>query len=182
MATQKPKLTYEDYAKTPEGELWEFIDGELLNAPVRNRDHQGAGGSLGSLMFLFAQERDSGKVYFAPFDVVFSNTDVVQPDILFVSKDRQHIITEDNVQGPPDLVVEIRSPSTARQDWTTKRDLYERYGVNEYWLVDPEAATIAVLMLSGGKFEATGIYGIGDTFTSTALEGFSLALADVFRD
>ena len=181
MATQKPKLTYEDYAKTPEGERWELLDGELIMAPSPREAHQRTQIRVGSRMFTFTEDRDLGRVYIE-FDVVLSETDTVRPDVIFVSKERLHIITEDNVQGPPELVVEIRSPSTARQDWTTKRDLYERYGVNEYWLVDPEAATIAVLVLSGGKFEVTGIYGIDDTFTSAALEGFSLALADIFRD
>ena len=183
MVTQKPKtkLTYADYAKTPEGERWELIDGELIMAPSPKEAHQSVQVDLGAPMHLFARDNDLGKVYFAPFDVVLSEHDTVQPDLLFVSKDRLHIITADNVQDAPDLVVEIRSPSTARQDWTTKRDLYERHGVREYWLVDPEAATIAVLILTDSKYGVAGTYGIGDTLTSTALEGFSIALADVFR-
>ena len=103
------------------------------------------------------------------------------PDLIFVSKARLHIITEDNVQGAPDLVVEIRSPSTARQDWTTKRDLYQRHGVLEYWLVDPEAATIAVLLPDEGELKVAGVYGEGDVLTATALEGFNVTLADIFR-
>ncbi len=181
MSTQKPKLTYDDYAKTPEGELWEFIDGELLKGDVPNEAHQSARAWLGTRMFLFAQEKGLGEVYFVPFDVVFSNTDVVQPDLLFVSKERLHIITEDNVRGAPDLVVEIRSPSTARQDWTVKRELYARHGVKEYWLVDPEAATVAVLLLDGGELKVAGVYGEGDTLDSAVMSGFSIALAEVFR-
>ena len=187
MVTQKPKakLTYEDYAKTPEGERWELIDGELINleetmAPSAKEAHQRNQMRLGSRMFLFTDENDLGRVY-SDFDVVLSDTDTVRPDLLFVSKDRLHIITADNVQGAPDLVVEIRSESTARRDWTVKRELYARYGVKEYWLVDPEAATIAVLTLTDSKYGVAGIYGIADTLTSTALEGFSIALADIFR-
>ena len=110
----KIKLTYEDYAKTPEGERWELINGELIMPPSPKEAHQSSQINLGSRMFLFTQDSGLGKVYFAPFDVVLSDTDTVQPDLLFVSKERLHIITPDNVQGAPDLVAEIRSPSTAR--------------------------------------------------------------------
>ena len=187
MVTQKPKskLTYEDYAKTPEGERWELIDGELINheefmAPSAKRSHQRNQMRLGSRMSLFAEENDSGEVY-SDFDVILSDTDTLRPDLIFVSKARLRIITEDNVQGAPDLVVEIRSPSTARQDWTTKRDLYRRHGVLEYWLVDPEAATIAVLLPDEGELKVAGVYGEGDVLTATALEGFNVTLADIFR-
>ena len=188
MVTQKPKpkLTYEDYAKTPEGERWELIDGELINheeimSPSARRAHQRNQIKLGSRMSFFAEENDMGEVY-SDFDVVLSDTNTLRPDLLFISKERLHIITEDNVQGAPDLVVEIRSPSTARQDWTVKRELYARHGVREYWLVDPEAATVAVLLLDDGELKVAGVYGEGDTLKATALEGFTVVLADIFRN
>ena len=183
MVTQKPKpkLTYEDYAKKPDDERWELIDGELFMSPSPKREHQRNQTKLGSRMSFFAEENDLGEVYFAPFDVVLSETDTVQPDLMFVSKERLHIITADNVQGSPDLVVEIRSESTARRDWTIKRDLYERHGVKEYWLVDPEAATVAVLLLNEGKLKVTGVHGEGDTLSSAVMTGFSIVLADIFR-
>lgn len=177
----KPKLTYEDYAKTPDDERWELIDGELFMSPSPKRAHQRSQMTLGSRMSFFADENDLGEVY-SDFDVVLSDTDTVRPDLLFVSKERLHIITADNVQGAPDLVVEIRSESTARRDWTTKRDLYERHGVREYWLVDPEAATVAVLLLENGELKVSGVYGEADTLTSTAIEGFSIVLADIFQN
>ena len=182
MVTQKPKrkLTYEDYAKTPEGERWELIDGELIEAPSPKEAHQRCQITASSRMFSFSRENELGMVY-VEFDVILSDSDTVRPDIIFVSRDRLHIITEDNVQGAPDLVVEIRSPSTARQDWTVKRELYARHGVREYWLVDPEAATIAVLLLEDGELKVSGVYGEGDTLTATAIEGFSLALSEIFR-
>ena len=176
----KPKLTYEDYAKTPDDERWELIDGELFMSPSPKRAHQRSQMTLGSRMSFFADENDLGEVY-SDFDVVLSETDTVRPDLLFVSKERLHIITADNVQGAPDLVVEIRSESTARRDWTTKRDLYELHGVREYWLVDPEAATVAVLLLDGGEFEVMGVYGEGDALSSAVMDGFSISLADIFR-
>ena len=182
MVTQKPKpkLTYEDYAKTPDDERWELIDGELFMSPSPKRAHQRSQMTLGSRMSFFVDENDLGEVY-SDFDVVLSDTDTVRPDLLFVSKDRLHIITADNVQGSPDLVVEIRSESTARRDWTVKRELYARHGVKEYWLVDPEAATVAVLLLDEGELKVTGVYGEGDTLSSAVMSGFSIALADIFR-
>ena len=182
MVTQKPKpkLTHADYAKTPEDERWELIAGELIMSPSPKRAHQRNQIKLGSRMSFFAEEKDLGEVY-SDFDVVLSNTDTVRPDLIFIAKDRLYIVTEDNVQGAPDLVVEIRSPSTARYDWTTKRELYARHGVKEYWLVDPEAATVAVLLLDGGELKVTGVYGEKDTLASAVISGFSVALADVFR-
>ena len=182
MVTQKPKpkLTYADYAKTPEDERWELIAGELIMSPSPKRAHQRNQIKLGSRMSFFAEEKDLGEVY-SDFDVVLSDTDTVRPDLIFIAKDRLHIVTEDNVQGAPDLVVEIRSPSTARYDWTTKRELYARHGVKEYWLVDPEAATVAVLLLDGGELKVAGVYGEKDTLSSAVISGFSIALADVFR-
>ena len=118
---------------------------------------------------------------YSDFDVVLSNTDTVRPDLIFIAKDRLHIITADNVQGAPDLVVEIRSESTARYDWTVKHELYARHGVKEYWLVDPEAATVAVLLLDGGALKVAGVYGEKDTLAAAVIDGFSIALADVFR-
>ena len=182
MITQKPnpKLTYEDYVKTPEDERWELIAGELIMSPSPKRAHQRNQIKLGSRMSFFAEEKDLGEVY-SDFDVVLSDTDTVRPDLIFIAKDRLHIVTEDNVQGAPDLVVEIRSPSTARYDWTTKRELYARHGVKEYWLVDPEAATVAVLLLDGGELKVAGVYGEKYTLTSAFISGFSVALGDVFR-
>lgn len=182
MVTQKtkPKLTYEDYAKTPDDECWELIDGELMMSPSPKRAHQRNQMKLGSRMSFFVEEKDMGEVY-SDFDVVLSNTDTVRPDLIFIVKDRLHIVTEDNVQGAPDLVLEIRSESTARYDWTVKRELYARHGVKEYWLVDPEAATVAVLLLDGGALKVAGVYGEKDTLAAAVIDGFSIALADVFR-
>ena len=90
--------------------------------------------------------------------MVLSDNNVVQPDILFISREREHIITHANVQGAPDLVVEIRSPSTAERDLTVKRRLYAEHGVSEYWLVDPDAMTVTVLLLGEHGYREGGSY------------------------
>ena len=138
VAAESPvKLTYEDYKNTPEDERYELLDGELVMSEAPRIVHQSVDMELGTLMNLFVKENDLGRVFSAPTDVVLSDTIVVQPDLLFVSKQRAHIITEQNIQGAPDLVVEILSPSTANRDWTIKRGFYARYGVKELWIVDP---------------------------------------------
>ena len=90
-----------------------------------------------------------------------------------------HIITEQNIQGAPDLVVEILSPSTANRDWTTKRQLYARHGVKELWVVDPDAKIAWVMLLRDGEFRHMRVYGEGQSFTSTTLEGFTVAMDEI---
>ena len=182
MVSPKPKarLTYEDYAKTPDDERWELIDGELFRMPSPNIAHQITSMRLAMLVAPFVQERNLGIVFSAPTDVVLSDTDTVEPDLLFVSNERAGIITRLNIQGAPDLVVEIHSPTTAQRDLTAKRALYARSGVREYWPVDPEAKTVRVLLLSGGDFVEVGVYKEGDTVTSPTLEGFSFRLEEIF--
>ncbi len=175
------KFTYEDYRHTPEDHRYELIDGELIMAPAPRLPHQRVARKLGSRLIQFVEDNDLGEVFFAPSDVLLSNTDVVQPDILFVSNEREHLLLGgDNVRGGPDLVVEILSPSTAGRDRTVKRTLYARHGVREYWLVDPDAGTVMVLLLSDDHFEVSGTYGEGETATSPILEGFSVSLDEIF--
>ncbi len=174
------KLTYADYLETSDDERYELLNGELILSPSPKEIHQYISGILHLMIGTFVRERSLGKVYCAPFDVVLSDTDVVQPDLLFVSNERADIITPDNVQGAPDLVVEILSSATAERDRTVKLDLYAQHGVKEYWIVDPDAKTITVLLRGEGGFEVAGIYGEGQTLRSPTLAGFSFALEEVF--
>ena len=175
------KLTYRDYAHTPEDERYELLDGELIMTPAPAEVHQRVATLLGWRVAQFVSENDLGRVYVAPFDVVLSDTDVVQPDLLFISNEHVHVVTPANVQGAPDLVVEILSPTSAERDRTFKRRLYARYGVREYWIVDTEARAVTVLLLQEGGFEAAGTYGEGATLTSPTLPDFALKVADLFR-
>ena len=175
------KLTYEDYCQTPDDDRYELLDGEVVMVPAPSLGHQRFGTRLGALLHMFVQERGVGEVFHAPCDVVLSDTDVVQPDLLFVANARAHILfSGDNVQGAPDLVVEILSPSTAKRDQTFKRALYARYGVPEYWLVDPDARTITILLLDAGVFDVAARYGPGQTLTSPTLPGFTANLDQLF--
>ena len=174
------KFTYEDYKNTPDDVRYELLDGELIEMPSPKEIHQRLVLSLGTLFYTFVSAANLGRVYIAPFDVIFTNSDVAQPDIVFVSAERTHIITEDNIRGAPDLVMEILSPSTANRDRTFKRTLYERHGVGEYWMVDTDAKNITVLILGEDGYRLAGIYGEGQTLTSPTLTGFSLDMDDVF--
>ena len=176
----KTKLTYEDYAKTPDDERWELIDGELFRMPSPNIAHQRTSGRLFLRMAPFVEERDLGIVFAAPTDVVLSDHDTVEPDLLFISKERTGIIAALNVQGAPDLVGEIHSPSTAQRDLTAKRELYARHGVKEYWPIDPVVRTVTVLLLRDGEFVEVGVYKEGDTVTSPTLDGFSFRVEEIF--
>ena len=182
MATQRThlKFTYEDYKHTPDDKRYELLNGALIMAPAPRIAHQLAGGRLGSRLLIFVEANGLGWVLFAPTDVVLTDTDVVQPDLMFISNERAHIITEDNIRGAPDLVIEILSPSTAGRDRTVKRALYAKHGAKEYWQVDTDAKTIAVLLLGADGYELAGIYGAGQTLTSPTLPGFALDLAEVF--
>ena len=118
MVTLRPKLkfTYADYRNAPEDKRYELLDGELVVSPAPKEVHQRALGNLSVELKLFARKRGVGRVYLSPFDVVLTDTDVVQPDLLFVCNERAGIVTEDNAQGAPDLVIEILSPSIHRRE------------------------------------------------------------------
>ena len=179
MATAARKLTYADYAKTPDDVRYELLDGELIKLPSPVFAHQMASARIGYPLQGFISANDLGIALHAPMDVHFSDTDVAEPDIMFISHERSGIIGR-WINGAPDLVVEILSPSTAHYDLNYKRELYARYDVKEYWIGDTDARTITVLLLVNGAFEETGVYGPGDTLTSPTLPGFALAIDDVF--
>ena len=175
MATANPacKFTYEDYRTAPPDKRYELLDGELLLAPAPHLKHQSVQVRLGSRLARFIEERALGAFFFAPCDVVLSDTDVVQPDLLFVSHERRHLLENgDNVRGAPDLVVEILSPATAERDRGYKRTLYGKHGVKEYWLVDPVAETVAFLRPRAGALVVAHTFGRNETLRSPLLAGF----------
>ena len=187
MASGATKLTYEDFVLFPDdGKRHELIDGEHFVNPSPNRRHQAVLRRLTVLLEPLVRSGGLGEVFFAPFDVVFTRHDVVEPDLLFVSSARSAILTDANVQGAPDLVVEVLSPASRRQDEVLKRDLYERGGVAEYWIVDPEAETVKVFrrLAEGGRFGRPLLLTLheGDALASPLLPGIELRLSALFAD
>ena len=143
-------------------------------------DHQEVAADLGTSLSMFVREHDLGRVYFASTDVMFSDADVAQPDLLYISKERQHIRTPTKIQGAPDLIVEILSPSSSRWDWGYKRELYARHGVREYWIVDPTNHLVTVMGLQDGKLEIDQTVIADKTARSLVLEGLTVNLAEIF--
>ena len=175
------KFTYEDYRTAPPDKRYELLDGDLLLTPAPNLRHQRLQFRLGSRLGRFIEERALGEFFFAPCDVVLSDTDVVQPDLLFVSRERRHLLSGgDNVRGAPDLVVEILSPGTADRDRGYKRALYAKHGVKEYWLVDPAAETVSLLLPRDGDLVVSHTFGRNETLRSPLLAGFELEVDDIF--
>lgn len=172
-------LTYDDYCRMPPGKRYELIEGGLRVVPSPSTLHQKVSGRIGKALQQWAEDRTLGEVYYAPCDVVLSEHDVVQPDILFISRERLEIIKKENVQGAPDLVVEILSPGTEEWD-RAKRRLYASHGVRELWLVDPERHEIEVAVLYGGDLVTQCVCRHGSMLTSPFLEGFSLNVSRVF--
>ena len=182
MVQPKPwiKFTVKDYMSTPEGKRYQLLDGEMILAPSPTSRHQTIAMNIASALREFVRQHSFGRVWIAPLDVVLSNYDVAQPDILFVSNARSSIITEANIQGMPDLVVEILSPSTVGHDRGYKQALYGRHGVREYWLVDPDAETVEILTYTEQGLETAATYSRGQTLGSPLLDGISMELEDIF--
>lgn len=175
------KFTYEDYLLLPEDKRYELIEGDIYMVPSPTSVHQWESKRLFRALDDHVTEHALGEVYYAPLDVVLSEEDVVQPAILYISKERSRILTEKNIQGAPDLVVEILSPGTAERDRTLKRKLYARHGVLECWWVSPEAETVQVLTLKGAEYETFEIYGRDDVLRSSLLKGLEIDLQKVFN-
>ena len=179
------KLTYDDFVHFPDdGKRHELIDGEHYVTPSPNRRHQKIVGELFGLIWSHLKRQPVGDIYVAPFDVVFSELDVVEPDLLFVSRERGEVLTEKNVQGAPDLVVEVGSPATRRRDEKTKLQLYERFGVLEYWVVDPDLDVVKAYRLVEGRYQRAAELTLAthDVLSTPLIPGLELSLADIFPE
>ncbi|HJU05822.1 MAG TPA: Uma2 family endonuclease [Nitrospiraceae bacterium] len=177
------KLTLEDYLLFPDdGRRHELIDGDHYVTPSPNTRHQRISLKLSVTLHTFASHHRLGEVFAAPFDVILSDIDVVEPDLLFVSAERASIVGEVNIRGAPDLVIEILSEGTRKTDEVVKRRLYERYGVAEYWIVDPLLETIKIYRLTeGGYLRAAELSREGhDSLTSPLFPQLVISLDEMF--
>ena len=178
--TRRGPYTYADYLLTPDDVRYELIEGELIVAPAPSIAHQRVARKFAVRMSPFVDANELGEVFIAPTDVHFSDTNVFQPDLLFVSAARAHIITDANIGGAPDLVIEIASASTEDIDRGIKQDLYALFGVPEYWRAYPLTRTVEVLRLQNGQFVSMGVYGRTDTLTTPLLPGLAIDLNEIF--
>lgn len=158
-------------------ELW---DGELIMAPAPFFSHQKITLRFYRMLDDWVTERGLGEVIASPIDVVLSPHRMVQPDVAFIAKERLGII-ERVIRGPADLVAEVVSLGGRSRDRIEKRDLYEQYGVKEYWIIDPEPKTVDVLWMVNSRYELAMRCGAGDTAASRLLSGFQVEVTDLFR-
>jgi Uma2 family endonuclease len=187
MAKQKihsSQLTYEDYLQFPDdGKRHEIIEGDHYMTPAPRTKHQRISVNLATPRASFAKQHKLGVVFTAPCDVILSDENVVQPDLLFVSTARAAIVTQDNIQGAPDIMVEILSESSRKKDEVTKRKLYERFGVQEYWIVDPELEIVKIFKLTQQGYGRASELSkeTNDVLTTEFLPGFDCAVSEIFE-
>ncbi|HEX9775951.1 MAG TPA: Uma2 family endonuclease [Actinomycetota bacterium] len=176
---QSELLTFDDLFHFPDDGLRrELIDGELFVSPSPVTRHQEILGRLYLEFGVHVRDVGGGKVFIAPLDILFSDRDVVEPDLIVVADDRLDVIGEKNLRGVPSLLIEVVSDS--RYDRVRKRDLYARYGVPLYWIVDPDADRIEVYHHEAGGYAKPEIFEPGDTLTVEFLPGLALDLTTIF--
>jgi Uma2 family endonuclease len=175
------KYTHDDLLQLPDdGKRREIIDGELYVTPSPVNYHQKVLLNLTGAFWMFLESHPLGEMRFAPLDVILSEHDVLEPDLLFVLNEHLDIL-QDWVRGAPDLVIEILSPSTEGRDRGIKLKAYARYGVGEYWIVDPAAQVIEVYRLGAEGYRLAGTHTRDMAVETPLLLGFSLAVARIFQ-
>jgi len=179
LAVKEKPATIKEYRELPEGSPYQLIEGELVMTPAPTPRHQVVSGNLFERMR--KSSRGTGVVLYAPVDVYLDLENACQPDLVFISKECGQIIKQDGIHGSPDLVVEILSPSTAYYDLRKKFRVYERSGVREYWIVDPDMLSIEVYRNEKGHFvQVAKAEGEGEV-ESAVLQGLKVAAADIFQ-
>lgn len=176
----KKYYTYADYYVINDDKRYEVMEGALMMVPAPTTRHQKISGRIYRIMANFVLDNGLGEIFDAPTDLVLSNDVVVQPDILFINKERAGIIGEQAIMGSPDLVVEIISPSSSFIDSVRKREIYQRFGVKEYWLVFPEEKAIEIMTLEHGIYRELCSAKEEGTVRSKLLQGFEVELKGVF--
>lgn len=178
---KEKRLSVNYYKLLPEGAPYQLIEGELVMTPAPNPGHQIISSKLFKKLSDFVDRTGCGIVLYSPVDVYLDDENAFQPDIIFISKERLAILKNDGIYGPPEVVIEILSPSTAHYDLKEKFRVYERSGVKEYWLVDPELNSVEIY--SNEKEQLSLIAraeGEGEV-ESVLLKGFKMTLEEVFK-
>jgi len=177
------KITVPEFVELDDfedGFFYELINGEIVKRSSPSTDHQRASRQVFNILNAFVFEKKLGECFYAPFDVIFDEENLVQPDLLFVSSARAGIITDNCVEGAPDLIVEILSPGTFKTDRNDKMKLYLRSGVPEYWIADPKSRTIEVYVLQDGEYNLVSFAVESGEVSSTVLSGLTVSVQQVF--
>ncbi|PEN06002.1 restriction endonuclease [Longimonas halophila] len=177
---EKERYTYADYAELPESAPYELIAGSLVMAPLPTFQHQQVSLRLSTALFRYVEAHGSGTVVAAPMDVMLAEDTTVQPDLVYISSAQREIIGEQRIEGAPDLIAEILSPSTAHRDVGIKKRLYEQYGVREYWTLDPESQAVEVHTNTDAGFTQHARVVKAGAVASTVINGFEVDVANLF--
>ena len=176
----KTRMTAAEFFELPEtNQPTELIDGELIVSPSPIPKHQLLVGRFYSKL---EDLIPNGVVFFAPMDVYFDDNNIPQPDIIWVAENSQCVITEKRLEGAPELIIEILSPGTLRRDRREKYELYERFGVREYWMTDPVGQFVEVCVWVNGTYKRQGVYGPDESFESPVLGGKTVTLKGIFGE
>jgi Uma2 family endonuclease len=175
------KWTYEDYRRLPDdGWRYEILEGELYMSPAPEPIHQECGGEMFAALRDYGKKHKAGKAYISPIDVILSGLATpVQPDVLFIGKERLHIVKKGRIEGALDIIVEVLSPSNWLIDRREKFEIYAKAGVREYWIVDPMSRTIELFVLREHRYALVGKYGTGEIVRSEILSGFEVKVDDI---
>ena len=174
-------LTYDDYCELPnDRNRYEILDGELAVTPAPRTKHQSISGHLYRILSNHIVANQLGDIYAAPTDVILALSTVVQPDLIFIGNDRRAIVTERAIEGAPTLVIEILSPTTQRADRQTKAQLYAKYEVSHYWLLDPDLQTLEAYELRGDQYKLVVKVQNAEVFASALFPGLFISLADLW--
>ncbi|NPA79727.1 MAG: Uma2 family endonuclease [Thermotogae bacterium] len=183
---ERPKekvWTYEDYLHSTDEGRYELINGRLEKMPAPSPYHQAILRELGFILFKFVKESGLGEIFYAPVDVVLDSHTVVQPDVVFIAKERMNMINYDRgIFGVPDLIVEIVSRGSFVRDKIEKFKMYERFGVKEYWIVYPGERAVEVWVLKDGKYELHSVAEGEGKVRSEVLKGLKVEVGEVFKD
>jgi Uma2 family endonuclease len=177
----QPRVSYADLQQTPEdGRRYELYDGEVFVVPAPTPLHQLAIHEFANLLKAYA-ETHGGRVFLSPIDIVFSEYNVLQPDVVFFASGREHLIDlRQAIRIVPDIAIEVVSPSSVRTDRGKKMQAFARYGVREYWILDPEPRSVEVYGLADAGYLLTeSVSGTGAAH-STILPDFSAPLHAIF--
>lgn len=181
MEVREPPATYAEYCQLPEGApRYEILRGVGMLTPSPGTRHQTVCSNLGWRLYQYVKEYAAGRVFFAPYDVILSEKNVVQPDILFLSREKSHLVKERGLFGAPDLVVEVISPGSARRDLQQKLSLYAEYGVAEYWAVDSANRTVDLWSSRKAPLDERRIITGEGSLQSEVLPGFTVDLPEIF--
>lgn len=155
--TQRPRSVMEVFKMLPEGTLAEVIENVLYMSPAPTPKHQKVSIILSSALFHYVEKNELGEVYYSPIDVFLDEiSNAVQPDIVFFYKETRVKTTNSGLHGTPDFIIEILSGGNSKHDLITKKDLYQKFGVKEYWVIDPESGLSKGFELKGNTYEFLG--------------------------